>query len=72
MNEMTSGELGAQRAELLPARETLYSALLVDILADLDANLAAVSAENVSQAVNAVTENSSAESYADQDINVSQ
>jgi hypothetical protein len=72
MNEVTFDELGTQRAELLPARETLWTGT-VEIF-DLSAyvNLAAVSAENVSQAVNAVTENSSAESYADQDIDVSQ
>lgn len=71
MNEVTFGELGTQRAELLPARETLYMNGL-DVFIDVQATLAAVSAENVSQAVNAVTENSSAESYADQYINVSQ
>lgn len=71
MNEVTFGELGTQRAELLPARETLYMKGL-DVLIDVQATLAAVSAENVSQAVNAVTENSAADSYADQYINVSQ
>lgn len=71
MNEVTFDELGTQRAELLPARETLYMNGL-DILADVQATLAAVSADNVSQAVNAVAVDSSAESYADQYINVSQ
>jgi hypothetical protein len=70
MNEVTFDELGAQRAELLPARETLWTANVFDI--SVYANLAAVSAENVSQAVNAATEDSVAESYADQYINVTQ
>ncbi|MEX5271366.1 hypothetical protein [Kocuria sabuli] len=71
MNEVTFDELGTQRAELLPARETLWMHGL-DVFVDVQATLAAVSAENVSQAVNAATVDSTAESYADQYINVSQ
>lgn len=69
MDEMTSGELRAQRADLLPARETLWMGGL-DL--DLDATLAAVSAQNVSQAVNAVTEASDATSVAEQTIDIAQ
>ena len=69
MDEMTSGELRTQRADLLPARETLW---MGGFDLDLDATLAAVSAQNVSQAVNAVTEASDATSVAEQTIDIAQ
>jgi hypothetical protein len=73
MNEVTFGELETQRAELLPARETLYTsieAFFFDIGVDLDAAL--VEATNTSQALNVIAEDSSAVSEAAQTVNVEQ
>ena len=68
MNEVTFGELETQRAELLPARETLYTS----IEAYFDFTAALVEASNASQALNVLTEDSAAYSEAVQDINVEQ
>lgn len=66
MNEVTIGELEAQRAQLLPARETLYTSI------DFDLTAALVEATNVSQALNVLAEDSSAYSEALQDISIDQ
>ncbi len=68
MNEVTFGELEVQRAELLPARETLYTS----IEAYFDFTAALVEASNSSQALNVLTEDSDAYSEAVQTINVEQ
>lgn len=68
MNEVTIGELEAQRAELLPARETLYTS----IEAYFDFTAALVEATNASQALNVLTEDSAAYSEAVQEINIEQ
>jgi hypothetical protein len=70
MNEFTFDELEAQRAELLPARETLFTLNVFEL--DFDVNAALVEATNTSQAINAVTEDSAAYSAALQDINIEQ
>lgn len=68
MNDVTFGELETQRAELLPARETLYTS----IEAYFDFTAALVEASNASQALNVLAEDSSAYSEAVQDINIEQ
>lgn len=68
MNEVTIGELEAQRAELLPARETLTTS----IDAWLDLNAAFVEASNVSQAINVLAKDSAAYSEAVQEIDIEQ
>lgn len=70
MNDVTFGELEAQRAELLPARETLFSLTYVEAVLNLNAAL--VEATNSSQALNVLTEDSAAYSAALQGINIEQ
>lgn len=68
MNDVTFQELEGQRAELLPARETLYTS----IEAYFDFTAALIEASNASQALNVLAEDSSATSEAVQTINVQQ
>lgn len=58
MRELSTPELAAQRAELLPARETLF----------FDLNVAPIVNVNVATAINALTQDTVAEVDAAQDV----